>query len=137
MKRLQNCQKIIITRVWNFSTLKFTAIILIAILMPNIISICQQLLEQQKAENIITIDLTGKFPLSDTMIIASGNSTRHVFSLGKNLIEELAKYHVKPVSVTGMELGDWVLIDLPDVMIHLFRPEIREYYQIEKLWTTI
>jgi len=89
-------------------------------------------LEDGKAEDIVTIDLAGKTLIADYMVIASGRSARQVAALTDHLIEALPKK--RRVSVEGKAQGDWMLIDAGDVIVHLFRPEIRAYYNLEKMW---
>ena len=89
-------------------------------------------LEDGKAVDVVTIDLTGKTLIADYMVIASGRSARQVAALTDHLLEALGKK--RRVSVEGKTQGDWVLIDAGDVIVHLFRPEIRAYYNLEKMW---
>ena len=91
-----------------------------------------QTLEDGKAEDIVTIDLAGKTTIADHMVIASGRSTRQVVALTEHLDEALSRR--TRVSIEGKTQGDWVLIDAGDVIVHLFRPEIRAYYNLEKMW---
>jgi ribosome-associated protein len=91
-----------------------------------------QSLEDGRAEDIVTIDLAGKTTIADQMVIASGRSNRQVLALAERLEEALSRQF--RISIEGKTNGDWVLIDAGDVIVHLFRPEIREYYNLEKLW---
>lgn len=93
-------------------------------------------LEDDKAEDILFIDLDGKSSLADFMIIASGRSGRHVASLADHLAQDAKKLTGRPASVEGMPNADWVLIDTGDVIVHLFRPEVREFYNLEKIWAS-
>ena len=93
-------------------------------------------LEDDKAEDILFIDLDGKSSLADFMIIASGRSGRHVAALADHVVQDVKKLTGRPASVEGMPNGDWVLIDTGDVIIHLFRPEVREFYNLEKIWAS-
>lgn len=90
-------------------------------------------LDQDKGENIISIDLKGKTAIADYMVIVSGRSTRQVSSMAENLRDRLSKQGYK-ARLEGKETGDWVIVDAGDVIIHLFRPEVREFYNLEKLW---
>ena len=92
-------------------------------------------LDEAKAENIVTIDLAGKSTIGDFMVIASGRSDRHVGAIGDQLHRKLKEFGVGRVRVEGTETCDWVLIDVGDVIIHIFRPEVREFYKLEKMWT--
>ena len=91
-------------------------------------------LEDDKAENITVIDLGGKSSIADTMIIASGRSARHVSSLADHLVRKLKAGGFGRAQVEGMANADWILIDSGDVIVHLFRPEVREFYQLERIW---
>ena len=91
-------------------------------------------LEDDKAEDLLFIDLQGKSSLADFMIIASGRSGRHVAALADHISQEVKKLTGRPASIEGMPNADWVLIDTGDVIVHLFRPEVREFYNLEKIW---
>jgi ribosome-associated protein len=91
-------------------------------------------LEDDKAEDIVTIPLAGKSEMADHMVIASGRSSRQVAAISEHLADRLKQDLGVPVRTEGKDLGDWVLIDAGDVIIHLFRPEVREFYQLEKMW---
>jgi nicotinate-nucleotide adenylyltransferase len=98
----------------------------------ELLELIQRTLEDGKAEDIVTIELAGKTTIADQMVIASGRSTRQVVSLAEHLEEVLSRR--MRISVEGKTQGDWVLIDASDVIVHLFRPEIRAYYNLEKMW---
>ncbi|MEM8551342.1 MAG: ribosome silencing factor [Pseudomonadota bacterium] len=91
-------------------------------------------LEGSKAEDIVAIDVTGKTPLADHMVVASGRSHRHVGAVADHLLRNLKNAGVKRVNVEGINACDWVLIDAGDVIIHVFRPEVRTFYNLEKMW---
>ena len=91
-------------------------------------------LDDDKAEDIVAIDLKGKCSFADSMIVATGRSQRHVGSLAKKLQDKLRDIGLPALSVEGTETCDWVLIDAGDVIVHLFRPETRDFYNIEKMW---
>ena len=99
---------------------------------PSLLELIQKTLEDGKAEDIVTIELAGKTTIADQMVIASGRSARQVLALAEHLDEVLSPR--LRISVEGKTQGDWVLIDASDVIVHLFRPEIRAYYNLEKLW---
>ena len=99
---------------------------------PEILDLVRKILEDGKAEDVVTIDLAGKTTIADYMVIASGRSTRQVIALTEHLEEALARR--MRISIEGKAQGDWVLIDAGDVIVHLFRPEIRTYYNLEKMW---
>lgn len=92
------------------------------------------ILEDKKAQDIVTIDLRGKSDFSDTMIIASGTSQRHVSTLGDYVNRTLKEHGVEGVIVEGTGQSDWVLVDALSVVVHIFRPEVRDMYNLEKMW---
>ena len=100
----------------------------------NMRDIILETLDENKAEDIVTVDLKGKSAIADFMIIASGRSSRHVVGLSSHISEALSKGGFHKAKFDGKENGDWVLGDAGDVIIHLFRPEVREFYSIEKIW---
>ena len=91
-------------------------------------------LEDDGAADIVTIDLGGKSSEADTMVIATGRSTRHVAAISEKLIDRLKHDAGVIPRAEGLEAADWVLIDAGDVIAHVFRPEVREFYQLEKMW---
>jgi len=90
-------------------------------------------LDDDKAEEVVTIDLQGRTAIADYMVIATGRSTRQVGAMADHLREKLEKAGVG-VRVEGLTQADWVLVDAGDVIVHLFRPEVRAFYQLEKMW---
>jgi len=93
-------------------------------------------LDDDKAEDVISIPLQGKSEMADFMVVCSGRSSRQVVSIAENLMERLKHDFGLITRVEGREQGDWVLIDASDVIVHVFRPEVREFYQLEKMWMT-
>ena len=91
-------------------------------------------LEDFKAHGIVNIELTGKSSIADHMLIASGTSSRQVTAMAENVISRLKQNGVKSINVEGINFGDWVLIDAKDFLIHIFRPEVRDFYSLEKMW---
>lgn len=91
-------------------------------------------LEDMKAENTVEIDLAGKTSLADTMIVTSGRSDRHVGAIADRVIKDLKDKGFGNARVEGLPACDWVLIDAGDVLIHVFRPEVRGFYNLEKMW---
>ncbi len=91
-------------------------------------------LEDDKAEDIITIDLRGRSSIADYMVICSGRSSRQVGAIAEKLVERLKEDFGRNSKIEGKDQGDWVLIDTQDVIVHVFRPEVREFYQLEKMW---
>ena len=94
-------------------------------------------LKNDKAEDIVQIDLRGKSSIGDYMIIASGRSSRQVTAISEKLVDNIKKDFGRSSKVEGKNAGDWVLIDTGDVIVHVFRPEVREFYQLEKMWQPI
>ena len=92
-------------------------------------------LEDAKAEDIIAINLDGKTAIADNMVVASGRSNRHVGAIADQLVEKLKQAGHHHIRVEGMDQCDWVLVDAVDVVVHLFRPEVRSFYNLEKLWS--
>ena len=92
-------------------------------------------LDDMKAEETITIDLRGKSAFSDYMIVTSGRANRHVGAIAENVTKTLKENGIKNIHVEGLSNCDWVLIDSGDVVVHVFRPEVREFYNLERLWT--
>jgi len=88
-----------------------------------------------KAEDSLTIELTGKSSIADFMVVASGRSQRHVASIADQVVKDIEKAGVPRVRVEGLRQGDWVLIDAGDVIVHVFRPEVRAHYNLEKMWS--
>jgi len=92
-------------------------------------------LDDDKAENVVTVNLEGRSALCDAAVIATGRSSRHVAAMAEHLGRRLkeAGYGTRPI--TGATQGDWVLVDAGDVIVHLFRPEVRDYYDLEGMWS--
>ena len=91
-------------------------------------------LDDMKAEDTLSIDLRGKTTIADTMVVTSGRSQRHVGAVADHVREDLHRAGVRGLRVEGMPHCDWVLIDAGDVIVHVFRPEVREFYNLEKMW---
>jgi ribosome-associated protein len=91
-------------------------------------------LEDAKAEEIVTIDIAGKSALGDHMVVTSGRSHRHVGAIADRLLRDLKDNGFGRARVEGLPHCDWVLIDAGDLIVHIFRPEVREFYNIEKMW---
>jgi ribosome-associated protein len=88
-----------------------------------------------KAEDSVTIDLTGKTSIGDFMVVTSGRSNVHLAAISDNVVKALKAAAITGIHVEGLRQGDWVLIDAGDVIIHVFRPEVREFYNLEKMWS--
>ena len=104
--------------------------------VENILEIVQTSLDDGKAEDVTVIDLEGKSSIASDMVVASGNSNRHVASLAENLQMKLKEQGFLSIA-EGMEKADWVLIDAYDVIVHIFRPEVRSFYSLEKMWSAV
>lgn len=91
-------------------------------------------LEDAKAEETVSVDITGKSSLADHMIVTSGRSQRHVGAVADQIIRALREHGFGKPRVEGLPHCDWVLVDTGDVIVHIFRPEVREFYNIEKMW---
>ncbi|WP_404947917.1 ribosome silencing factor [Roseovarius sp. TE539] len=91
-------------------------------------------LSEDKAEEIVQIDLRGKSAMGDYMVICSGRSSRQVIAISEKLVDRLKHELGTAARIEGKETGDWVLIDTGDVIVHVFRPEVRDFYQLEKMW---
>jgi len=103
---------------------------------PNrLLKIVLDTLDAAKAEDVATVDLKGKTSISDHMVIASGRSQRHVGAVADQLAKKLKEEGFGRARVEGMPQCDWVLIDAGDVIVHIFRPEVREFYNLEKMWS--
>jgi len=92
-------------------------------------------LEDNKASNIQTLDIRNLASFADLMIIASGTSSRQVISIAEKLIEKTKKKKVPPYGSEGLQYGDWILVDLGDIIVHIMQPATRAHYQLEKLWS--
>ena len=93
-----------------------------------------QQLDDDQAQEVVTIDLAGKSSMADYMVIASGRSTRQVASIAQKLAERLKQNGHGPVKLEGLPAADWVLLDAGDIVVHLFRPEVRSFYNLERMW---
>jgi ribosome-associated protein len=91
-------------------------------------------LDHDKADDVVVIDLAGKTSIADYMIVASGTSKRHIAGMSDHILEKVKEIGATSVATEGTGYCDWVLIDSGDVVVHLFRPEIREFYALERLW---
>jgi len=91
-------------------------------------------LDDDQAQDVVAIDLAGKSSIADHMVIASGRSTRQVAAMAQKLAEEVKKQGFGPTRLEGLPAADWVLIDAGDVVVHVFRPEVRSFYNLERMW---
>jgi len=100
----------------------------------DLLALVLKSVDDDKAEDIVKIDLRGRSDVADHMVICSGRSTRQVAAISEKLADRLKQELRVSVRMEGKETGDWVLIDAGDVIVHVFRPEVREFYQLEKMW---
>ncbi len=101
---------------------------------PQMIDVVLRCLEDAKAEQTVAIDITGKSSLTDHMVVTSGRSNRHVGAVADQLVKALREAGFDKPRIEGLPHADWVLVDAGDVIVHIFRPEVREFYNIEKMW---
>lgn len=102
--------------------------------MEQLKKLIESSLDSDKAEDIVSIDLAGKSDFADYMIVATGTSQRHLNTLADHVTERMRLAGFTPLSVEGQEMCDWVLVDAGDIIVHLFRPETRGFYNLEKMW---
>lgn len=91
-------------------------------------------LDDLKAKDVVLLDVTDATSVTDYMIIASGTSSRQVVALAQHLVDEMKEQGVPVLGIEGKEVGEWVLVDLGDVVVHIMQPQTREFYELEKLW---
>jgi ribosome-associated protein len=91
-------------------------------------------LHDAKGFDIVTLDVRSLSTFTDYMVIVNGNSTRHVITLAEKVVEKLGQHGIKSVGVEGLDTAEWVLIDAGDVVVHVMRPQVRDFYNLEKLW---
>jgi len=102
---------------------------------PPLLASILESLDDAKAEQVVALDLDGKAALADQMVIASGRSNRHVAAIAEQLVEKLKAGGKADLKIEGLPHCDWVLVDAGDVIVHIFRPEVRSFYNLEKLWS--
>lgn len=100
----------------------------------KIIALVHEALEDMKAKDIVELDVEGKSSVTDVMIIASGTSKRHVMSTAQEVVEKAKHSGLQPLGTEGQEVGDWVLVDLGTVVVHVMMPDARSFYDLERLW---
>ena len=104
------------------------------LLIMKLLSSIQNILEDNKAEDISILDVKDKSSVTDFMMIASGRSTRHIQAIADNLIDKLKKDKIKPLGIEGYNQSEWILIDYGDLLVHVMHPTAREFFSLEKLW---
>lgn len=102
--------------------------------LKQLVELCHNALDAMKAENIITIDVTDRSAMNDVLVFATGTSTRHVKSLAISLNADAKKAGIEPFGIEGADEGQWALVDLGDVVVHIMLPDVRDFYQLERLW---
>lgn len=100
----------------------------------ELLALVEHRLDEEKAEQVLTIDLEGKSDVADALVIASGRSQRHVAALADKISRSLKESGLEGVKIEGLPSADWVLLDAGDLIVHLFRPEVREFYNLERIW---
>jgi len=102
---------------------------------PNqLLELAINALDDGKGRDVKIIDVRGKTNIADFMVVASGTSERHVVSLAGHVVDAAKENHIPPLGMEGQNTGEWVLVDLGDVIVHVMKPQTREFYQLEKLW---
>ena len=94
-------------------------------------------LDDLKAQDVVVLDVMSLSDVMDTLVIATGTSSRHVKSLAGNVVDEVKKQGLRPIGIEGLEASDWVLVDYGSVVVHVLLPQARKFYDLEKLWTPI
>lgn len=100
----------------------------------SLLQLVRDILLESKGQDIRALDVHKLTDITDYMIIVNGTSNRHILSMTDKLVETMRKHNYRPIGIEGADLGDWVLIDYGDVVIHLMRPQTRDFYSLEKLW---
>ena len=107
---------------------------IIPISSKQLLKVTLESLDNDKGIDIVSIDLIGRSSIADYMVVVSGNTVRQVTAMANNLIKKYKEMGLRLPSPEGMSNGDWVLIDAKDILIHIFRPEVRDFYSLEKMW---
>ncbi|MDC3140025.1 ribosome silencing factor [Alphaproteobacteria bacterium] len=107
---------------------------MIPISSKQLLKVTLESLDNDKGIDIVSIDLIGRSSIADYMVVVSGNTVRQVTAMANNLIKKFKEMGLRLPSPEGMSNGDWVLIDAKDILIHIFRPEVRDFYSLEKMW---
>lgn len=102
--------------------------------VDKLVQFIEAALDEDKAEEIVAVDLAGKSSIADYLVVATGRSQRHVASMADKLMDKLRELGVSNIAIEGKEQCDWVLLDAGDIIVHLFRPGVRELYNLEKMW---
>ena len=105
--------------------------------IEQLLSIVKDALEDKKAGDIEVLDVRNKSSIADFMVVATGNTSRQVVALAQHLIEKAKSYGQRPLGDEGFNAGEWVLVDLGDIIVHIMQPDTRDFYQLEKLWSEV
>ncbi|MDM8566258.1 ribosome silencing factor [Candidatus Halobeggiatoa sp. HSG11] len=103
--------------------------------IEQLLSIVKDALADKKAHDIEVLDVRNQSSITDFMVIATGNTSRQVVALAQHIVEKAKSYGQKPLGEEGSNVGEWVLVDLGDIIVHIMQPETRDFYQLEKLWS--
>lgn len=101
----------------------------------DLLTLVEKSLDDDQAQDVAVIDLAGKTEIADYMVVATGQSSRQVGAMAMHLTQQIKGLGIKKLGIEGQSQGDWVLIDAGDVIVHLFRPEVRDFYGLEKMWS--
>lgn len=101
----------------------------------EMIGLIEAALDEMKAKDIVKIDVRGRSTVTDYMIVASGNSKRHVSAVAQSVLDKIKEQGIKLLGVEGQDVGDWVLVDVGSIVVHLMMPDARSFYDIERLWS--
>lgn len=101
----------------------------------QLIALIDGALEDMKAKEVVTIDVRGRSTVTDYMMVASGTSKRHVASVAQEVLDKLKAEGIQPIGVEGQDVGDWVLVDVGSIIVHVMMPDARSFYDIERLWS--
>lgn len=101
----------------------------------QLIALIEGALEDMKAKELVTLDVRGRSTVTDYMMVASGTSKRHVASVAQEVLDKLKAAGIQPIGVEGQDVGDWVLVDVGSVIVHVMMPDARSFYDIERLWS--
>jgi ribosome-associated protein len=102
--------------------------------ISDMLNLVLRTLDEGKANDITNIDVRGKTSIMDHLVVASGTSERHVKALARQVTEKLGEHWIKPLGIEGEQIGDWVLVDIGDIVLHVMVPKTRGFYQLEKFW---
>lgn len=103
--------------------------------IDRLINVAQQALDDMKAKDVVLLDVQGKSSVTDYMLIASGTSRRHVNAIADAVVEKVKEAGLRPLGTEGQDVGDWILVDLGDLIVHVMMPDARSFYDLERLWS--